>query len=135
MRLSVLRQSLIQFKPRFQSSHIKNLYTEGLKYEIEMEHQRPLIEETTRVYKPTYPIEFNREGEVLLYSCEPVKEVVWFMQMTVYFKYPYILYESAIPIFLYAYLMNPLDLEWYWNNVSLAFAWSGIVLFNNPLAI
>jgi len=57
------------------------------------------------------------------------------MQMTVYFKYPYILYESAIPIFLYAYLMNPLDLEWYWNNVSLALAWSGIVLFNNPLAI
>ncbi len=46
--------------------------------------------------------------------------------MTVYFKYPYILYESTIPLFVYIYLMNPLNLEWYWNNISLALAYSGI---------
>ena len=54
------------------------MYTEKLKYEIEQEHENPLIEETSRIYKPTYPIEFNREGEVLLYSCEPTKEVIIF---------------------------------------------------------
>jgi hypothetical protein len=75
MRVSFLKSNLFHFKPRFQISHIKNLYTEGVKYEIEVEHSKPLIEETSRVYKPTYPIEFNREGEVLLYSCEPTKEV------------------------------------------------------------
>jgi len=74
------------------------MYTERLKYEIEVEHEKPLIEDTSRVYKPTYTIEFNREGEVLLYSSEPTKE------MTVYFKYPYILYEACIPAFLYMYL-------------------------------
>ena len=46
--------------------------------------------------------------------------------MTVYFKYPYILYESTIPLFVYIYLMNPLNLDWYWNNISLALAYSGI---------
>ena len=74
------------------------MYTERLKYEIEVEHEKPLIEDTSRVYKPSYTVEFNREGEVLLYSCEPTKE------MTVYFKYPYILYEASIPAFIYMYL-------------------------------
>ena len=41
-------------------------------------YNKPLIEETNRVYKPSYTIEFNREGEVLLYSCEPTKEVIIF---------------------------------------------------------
>ena len=45
----------------------------------------PMIQENSRVYKPTYTIEFNREGEVLLYSAEPIKNA------TLYFKYPYIL--------------------------------------------
>ncbi len=53
------------------------MYTERLKYEIEVEHQQPLIEDTSRIYKPSYTIEFNREGEVLLYSCEPTKEVLF----------------------------------------------------------
>jgi hypothetical protein len=53
------------------------MYTERLKYEIEVEHQLPLIEDTSRIYKPSYTIEFNREGEVLLYSCEPTKEVLF----------------------------------------------------------
>lgn len=44
-----------------------------------------MIAQTDRVYKPTYTIEFNREGEVLLYSANPVTTE------TIYFKYPYIL--------------------------------------------
>lgn len=72
-------------------SHIKNMYTERLKYEIEVQHDQPLIEETNRIYKPTYTIEFNREGEVLLYSCEPTKEVIFLslddclFQISIYF--------------------------------------------------
>jgi ribonuclease BN (tRNA processing enzyme) len=34
-----------------------------------------LIEKTDRVYKPTYTIEFERNGEVLVYSCDPFKHV------------------------------------------------------------
>jgi hypothetical protein len=49
---------------------------ENLKYDVEQINDLPLFELTDRIYKPTYTIEFNREGEVLLYSCEPTKEVV-----------------------------------------------------------
>ena len=48
--------------------------------------------------------------------------------MTVYFKYPYILYEAMIPEFVYMYLMNPLDVQWYWNNINLIAAY-GCILF------
>jgi hypothetical protein len=72
---NAFRMNLLSSLPRFPISHIKNMYTEKLKYEIEQEHGNPLIEDNSRIYKPTYPIEFNREGEVLLFSCEPTKEV------------------------------------------------------------
>lgn len=45
---------------------------------------QPAVASTSRVYKPSYTIEFNREGEVLLYSANPVDKE------TIYFKYPYI---------------------------------------------
>ena len=44
----------------------------------------PGVIATDRVYKPTYTIEFNREGEVLLYSGNPIKN------STIYFHYPHI---------------------------------------------
>lgn len=75
-RVFLLGQGKV-LKDSFPISHIKNMYTERLKYEIEVEHQLPLIEDTSRIYKPSYTIEFNREGEVLLYSCEPTKEVLF----------------------------------------------------------
>jgi len=42
----------------------------------------PPVQITNRIYKPTYTIEFNREGEVLIYSGNPIKN------STIYFKYP-----------------------------------------------
>lgn len=48
---------------------------EKLKYDIEVVSQQPLIEETTRVYKPTYTLEFDRAGEILVYSCQPFRHV------------------------------------------------------------
>lgn len=93
--------------------HIKNMVDEGLKYQAEELTTLPVVEQTTRVYKPTYTIEFDRVGEVLLYSCEPFKH------MAIYFKYPYVLYESFIPTCLWLFYMNPFDLEWQWNYINL----------------
>lgn len=70
------------------------------------------IATTDRTYKPSYTIEFNRVGEVLLYSCEPTKHV------QIYLKYPYIFYESLIPTALFIFYANPLNLEWHWNFFS-----------------
>lgn len=75
----------------------------------ELQDKGDTLEFTDRVYKPSYTIEFNRTGEVLLYSCEPLKHV------QVYLKYPYIFYESLIPVCLFAFFTNPLNLEWHWN--------------------
>ena len=79
IRQQFFKNSMLTSKSLQSISHIKNMYTEKLKYEIEQEHLNPLLEDNSRIYKPTYPIEFNREGEVLLYSCEPTKEVPFFI--------------------------------------------------------
>lgn len=81
--------------------HVKNMLDENRKLEVEQLAALPIVQENDRVYKPSYTIEFDRTGEVLLYSCEPFKH------MTIYFKYPYILYESLIPLSLWCLYMNP----------------------------
>lgn len=64
------------------------------------------VERTDRIYKPSYTIEFNRVGEVLLYSCEPLTHT------QVYLKYPYVFYESLIPLSCFMFYMNPFGFEW-----------------------
>ena len=49
---------------------------EKLKLEVQDLHVQPIIERTTRIYKPTYTIEFDRVGEILIYSANPFKEVI-----------------------------------------------------------
>ena len=56
------------------------------------------LERTDKVYKPSKTLEFNRDGELLLYSCDNVKNSV------VYLKYPYVLYDSLIPLSWYSTL-------------------------------
>jgi len=41
------------------------------------------LERTDRVYLPSKTIEFDRNGELLLFSCDNVRN------STIYFKYPY----------------------------------------------
>jgi len=94
-------------------NHIRNMVDEKLKYQAEELTNLPIVEQTTRVYKPSYTIEFNRVGEVLVYSCDP------FQHMTIYFKYPYVLYESFMPMTLFMFLMNPLELAWQYNYINL----------------
>lgn len=61
------------FKQFYNINHIKNMHEENIRVEAQRAADLPLIEQTDRVYKPTYTIEFNREGEVLLYSANPIK--------------------------------------------------------------
>ena len=66
-------------------------------------------------------------GEVLLYSCDNVKHSV------VYFKYPYVVYDSLVPLSIYMYFVNPLS--WGWPVVgtllwtSCCFAWLPHVMY------
>lgn len=71
--------------PRFNMNHIKDMREQNLRVKAEQADEAPAITSTDRVYKPSYTIEFNREGQVLLYSANPIKNA------TIYFKYPYIL--------------------------------------------
>lgn len=77
----LLRTSL---KPRQFIGHIKNMNEENMRVEAERAMNDPMVVTTNRVYKPTYTIEFNREGEALIYSGNPIRD------STIYFKYPYI---------------------------------------------
>merc|ERR1719240_1744610 len=53
------------------------------------------LERTDKVYKPSQTLEFNREGELLLWSCDNIRH------STVYFKYPYCLIDCSIPMSWY----------------------------------
>lgn len=68
--------------------HIKDMDEENARVIAEQLDRESTVIKTNRVYKPTETIEFNREGEVLLYSADPLKNE------TIYFKYPYILCTS-----------------------------------------
>ena len=93
------------------------MHREIAKAKIQEIHDKAdTIEVTDRIYKPSYTIEFDRVGETLLYSCEPLKHV------QVYLKYPYIFYESLIPPLLFMFYTNPFNLEWHWNYLS----WIGV---------
>lgn len=85
------------------------------------------LERTDRVYLPSKTIEFDRNGELLLYSCDNVKN------SQIYFKYPYCMYDSFIPIAWYIYFINPF--MWKWQVICSifylvnSFAWMPHVLY------
>lgn len=86
---SVIKRALaVSFKgrlvPRMGMKHIKNMIDENTRVEAQKLNDLPLIQENSRVYKPSHTIEFNRDGEVLLYSASTLKNE------TIYFKYPYV---------------------------------------------
>lgn len=74
---------------------------ENLKYDAQKYNDEvAVLQKTDRIFKPTYTLEFNRVGEILVYSCDPIKH------STVYFKYPYVFYEAAIPLSIWAWVYN-----------------------------
>jgi len=64
------------------------------------------LERTDKVYKPSETIEFNREGELLLFSCDNIRH------SPVYLKYPYIMYDGLIPLSWYIFFCNPFGMSW-----------------------
>ncbi len=64
------------------------------------------LERTDKVYKPSTTLEFNREGEMLLWSCDNVKH------STVYLKYPYCTQFLTIPMSWYIFFINPFMFNW-----------------------
>ncbi len=46
---------------------------------------------------------------MLLYDCDPIKHE------TVYFKYPFVMYETSIPLSIMNYFYNPLELSYMWT--------------------
>ncbi|CAD8088217.1 unnamed protein product [Paramecium primaurelia] len=108
-------------KNLYQLNHIKSFHNATIAHKAQvMNDESQYVVKTDRIYKPTYTIEFDRIGEVLLYSCDPHKH------LTIFLKYPYILYETAIPLSIYLWFKNPLDIAWYWNNLFIyapSFLW------------
>lgn len=87
--------------------HIKNMEKEKQRAEIQRDFDKPShIETYDKVYKPSHTIEFNRTGEVLLYSCDPFKH------KEIYLKYPYVLFESMSPLMAFMFAANPLQVAW-----------------------
>jgi hypothetical protein len=75
---------------RMAMNHIKNMNEENVRVIAEQMEKESMIIKTDRVYKPTYTIEFDRTGEALLYSANPLKNE------TIYFKYPYIFCKHSL---------------------------------------
>lgn len=67
------------------------------------ENQRTekFLEYTSKIYKPSSTIEFNREGELLLFSCDN------FRLSQVYLKYPYVMFDAMIPLSFYIFWADP----------------------------
>jgi hypothetical protein len=59
------------------------------------------LEYTSKIYKPSSTIEFNREGELLLFSCDN------FRLSQVYLKYPYVMFDAMIPLSFYIFWADP----------------------------
>lgn len=85
------------------------------------------LERTDKVYKPSKTIEFNREGELLLFSCDNVKH------SQVYLKYPYVMYDGLIPLSWYLFFVNPFMMSWQFTlsffYLSTCLAWMPHVLY------
>ena len=71
-----------------------------------MERTAKYLERTDNVYKPSKTVTFDRNGEMLLYSCNNIKNNI------VYLKYPYIMYDCLIPITWYINFVNPFMWKW-----------------------
>lgn len=67
----------------------------------EEQRTEKFLEYTNKIYKPSKTIEFNREGELLLFSCDNIKH------SNVYFKYPYVMYDAMIPLAFYIFFADP----------------------------
>jgi hypothetical protein len=85
------------------------------------------LERTEKVYKPSQTLEFNREGELMLYSCDNIKH------SQVYLKYPYIMYDALMPLSWYVFFVNPFNMPWHFTlsffYIANSLAWMPHVMY------
>ena len=117
-----LRALMLLSAPRRCFQQVHNLHEIVYTAQVELNQRTAkYLERTDKVYKPSHTLEFNREGELLLYSCDNIKNSI------VYFKYPYIMYDCLVPIMIYNFFINPFGLHWWWTCLGLygatSFAW------------
>jgi hypothetical protein len=82
-----------------QTNHMADIIATA-DYEEKQRHGK-MLEKTNKVYKPSKTITFDRNGELLLFSCHNVKHT------NLYFKYPYIMIDSMIPLAAYNFFVDP----------------------------
>ena len=105
--LASSQRAVIGAYPQRQFRQVNNLHEVVYTAQAELaQRTEKYLERTDRVYKPSQTIEFNREGELLLYSCDNIKH------STIYFKYPYCLYDCAMPLSWYLFFVNPFNWSW-----------------------
>jgi hypothetical protein len=59
------------------------------------------LEYTTKIYKPSKTITFDRNGELILFSCDN------FRHSKMYTKYPYCLIDATFPLIWYNFFVDP----------------------------
>lgn len=67
----------------------------------QQQREAKFVEYTTKVYKPSKTITFDRNGELLLFSADNIKH------SQIYLKYPYCLYNMLFPIGFYNFFVDP----------------------------
>lgn len=126
-RLTSSQRSLVP-QPQRNFRHVKNLHEIVWTAQAELtQRTAKYLERTDKVYKPSQTLEFNREGELLLFSCDNIKH------STVYLKYPYVMYDALIPLAFYAFFVNPFSWSWQVTSILLygssALAWMPHALY------
>ena len=105
--LASSQRSVMGSIPQRQFRQVNNLHEIVYTAQAELaQRTEKYLERTDRVYKPSQTIEFNREGELLIYSCDNIKH------STIYFKYPYCMYDCLMPLSWYIFFVNPLMWSW-----------------------
>ena len=103
------KKMMVMLRPIIGRKYMQVMDIEEEKRRLELKEKlenKNTIEYTDRVYKPTHQIEFNRTGEVVLYTCSPFKH------KPLYNVYPYTLFELSILPCLYMYYVNPFMLPY-----------------------
>jgi hypothetical protein len=85
--------------------HVKDL-NEIMYTATAEEEQRTakFLEYTTKIYKPSKTITFDRNGELLLFSCDN------FRHSKMYTKYPYCLIDATLPLIWYNFFADPCNI-------------------------
>ena len=74
------------------------MYTAALEEE---QRTAKFLEYTTKIYKPSNTITFDRNGELLLFQCDN------FRHSKVYTKYPYCMIDAMMPLIWYNFFVDP----------------------------